>query len=245
MRGDQIQRYGYAAFGLTVASYLIMSIVNLLSNLLTPDYPTLYMVSSDAMDEALRRDGARFEGIVGTIQKPKTTRIPHGNIKFKLKDDGTMGFSFDTASTNLTSSISIFANNVDVWKSQLRIPIERPALMIPSCSEYGYAHQEAKQTFEFLCTSSASAYVAIISIAIIGALSHFQPGHSTHAQRVWTMTWLACSIVFGPSTSTVIDSDDLGGIRKLACISYGAASIGGFVVVGKMIKEYGHCIRLY
>ena len=30
-RGDQIQRHGFAAFGLTVAPYLTMSIINLVS----------------------------------------------------------------------------------------------------------------------------------------------------------------------------------------------------------------------
>ena len=64
--GDQIQRYGYAAFGLTVAPYLLMSIVNLLGTMLTPDYPCLYLVSSEVMDEAARREGARFEGMVAS-----------------------------------------------------------------------------------------------------------------------------------------------------------------------------------
>ena len=43
-RGDQFNQYGYAAFGLTVIPYIVMSIVNLLGNLLTPDFPTLYLV---------------------------------------------------------------------------------------------------------------------------------------------------------------------------------------------------------
>lgn len=65
-RGDQIQRYGFAAFGLTVAPYLTMSIVNLFSALVTPDYPTLYLVRSEIMDEVIAQ-GAKVEGIVGSL----------------------------------------------------------------------------------------------------------------------------------------------------------------------------------
>jgi hypothetical protein len=66
-RGDQIAQYGYAAFGLTVIPYTLMSIVNLVGTLVTPEYPALYMLVSDVMAEASRRPGARFEGAVGSV----------------------------------------------------------------------------------------------------------------------------------------------------------------------------------
>jgi hypothetical protein len=50
--GDQISRYGYAAFGLAVTPYLLMSILNRLAEALTPTYPTYHLVRSDAMTEA-------------------------------------------------------------------------------------------------------------------------------------------------------------------------------------------------
>ncbi|KAH9203370.1 hypothetical protein DL95DRAFT_399397 [Leptodontidium sp. 2 PMI_412] len=65
-RGDQLSRYGYAAFGLTVLPYIVMSIVNLVGNLLTPDYPTLYLVRSPEMEEAEARE-LYFDGIIGTV----------------------------------------------------------------------------------------------------------------------------------------------------------------------------------
>jgi hypothetical protein len=40
-RGDQIDRYGFAAFGLTVAPYALMAIVNLLGSMMVPSYPTM------------------------------------------------------------------------------------------------------------------------------------------------------------------------------------------------------------
>jgi hypothetical protein len=66
-RGDQLNRYGYAAFGFTVIPYVIMSFMNLLGNLLTPDYPTLYLVSSPELEEARSREDARIDGVVGKV----------------------------------------------------------------------------------------------------------------------------------------------------------------------------------
>jgi hypothetical protein len=56
-RGDQIEEYGYAAFGLTVAPYAWMSILNTVANLVTPEYPTLLLVRTPIMDEAEARGG--------------------------------------------------------------------------------------------------------------------------------------------------------------------------------------------
>lgn len=65
-RGDQIESYGYAAFGLTVIPYILMSILNLIGQIVTSEYPALYLVHSEEMDEAKRRDGV-FEGAIGTL----------------------------------------------------------------------------------------------------------------------------------------------------------------------------------
>jgi hypothetical protein len=40
-RGDQIDRYGFAAFGLTVAPYAVMSIINLIGSAIVPSYPAM------------------------------------------------------------------------------------------------------------------------------------------------------------------------------------------------------------
>lgn len=65
-RGAQIDTYGYAAFGLTVVPYAMMSLMNLMSALTTPSYSTLFMVHNEVMDEAIRH-GARFDGVVGRL----------------------------------------------------------------------------------------------------------------------------------------------------------------------------------
>lgn len=65
-RGDQISRYGYASFGLTVIPYLIASVVNLLAGILLPEYPTVFLILSKTSDEAISF-GGRIEGAVGRI----------------------------------------------------------------------------------------------------------------------------------------------------------------------------------
>ena len=73
-RGDQIDLYGYTAFGLTVIPYVVMAIINLLAQLLSNDYPELYMIHSSEMDEATRR-GGHFEGVVGALHHAEDTEV--------------------------------------------------------------------------------------------------------------------------------------------------------------------------
>jgi hypothetical protein len=43
-RGLQVERYGYAAFSLTVTPYLLMSFLNLIATACEPQYPAVYIV---------------------------------------------------------------------------------------------------------------------------------------------------------------------------------------------------------
>lgn len=72
MRGDQFHRYRLSSFALTVIPYFLMSLVNLMGAILTPDYPAVYMVRTEIMTEAERREGACFEGVVGRLGDSET-----------------------------------------------------------------------------------------------------------------------------------------------------------------------------
>ncbi|KAL9008735.1 MAG: hypothetical protein Q9173_006168 [Seirophora scorigena] len=63
-----IERYGFAAYGLTVLPYIV-SIINLIGSLLTSEYEAIFTVHSPIMDEMKGRGGL-CDGVVGTIQKP-------------------------------------------------------------------------------------------------------------------------------------------------------------------------------
>ena len=196
-RGDQTKRYGYAAFGLTVTQYALMSLINLLGNLLCPQYPALYLVRSKEMDEALQDPEAIFEGYVG-----------------ELVDD----------------------------ECQF-IEEKRRQTMINVYRQYGWK----------LALNLLHLVPTAISLAIIGGLTRFEHGQSTHAQRVWTMTWLAVGSYVG-----VLDMGDALVFNRskkkasgwpslwMRCVQFlfAAPAIGGFVVVGQMLSEFGVCTRI-
>jgi hypothetical protein len=81
-QGDQILRYGYASFGLSVAPYALMSVINLLGSLLCPEYPTLYLIESPVMDDARTKHGGVFEGTVKglDVDMKKLQRASHGAV---------------------------------------------------------------------------------------------------------------------------------------------------------------------
>ncbi|KAH7400557.1 hypothetical protein DE146DRAFT_465785 [Phaeosphaeria sp. MPI-PUGE-AT-0046c] len=64
--GHAFKIYGYWAYTLMVVPYLMMSLVNLLGNLATPVYPSIYLVTIPTMEEAQRR-GYVFNGHTGSI----------------------------------------------------------------------------------------------------------------------------------------------------------------------------------
>ena len=107
-RGDQIQRYGFTAFGFTVTPYLVMSIVNLLSTILNPSYSTTYMVQSTMMDEAVQR-GGYFEGMVGRVEDSDAeyhTKNPKATFQFQDNTPHVLQFGEnhrDTATAAISS----------------------------------------------------------------------------------------------------------------------------------------------
>ncbi|GAB1317926.1 hypothetical protein MFIFM68171_08136 [Madurella fahalii] len=90
-RGDQLDRYGFTAFGLTVVPYLVMSIVNFFAHFAVPKYSALYIVQSDILDEATLRQGDKIPRrcVVGRLpsEKPSQER-PQVKIKRETRKDG-------------------------------------------------------------------------------------------------------------------------------------------------------------
>lgn len=110
-----------------------------------------------------------------------------------------------------------------------------------------------------------------IPLAIIGILTGFHPGQSTKPERVWTMIWFVFGVFFGSFAPSVVEDlrellevpvgsmvkfpvgsmvkFPVGSMVKVLspisfALTYGVGTIGGLVMVGKMLKEYGNCIRL-
>ena len=107
-QGSQIERYGFAAFGLTVVPYIVISIINFVGALLTSEYETVFLVHSSIMDEMISRGGI-VDGVVGTIDIPtenghesplskgeKIIELQGESMKFNYHDDELYCRSFET-----------------------------------------------------------------------------------------------------------------------------------------------------
>ena len=255
-RGDQIQRYGYAASGLTVAPYLVMSIVNLLGTILTPDYPCIYLVRSEIMDEASRRKGAKFEGMVATLKSEPVTVRKH--VEFCIDEDKRIfvrGPSDSTSQRGLRDADDVVSIEI-VHPDQVEL---RGILIANSIRKFYNVWHPTVWITEGLDVSDdhlprllsnlidlwANIFVGSIPIAINGGLSHFGIGHSTIAQRAWTMTWLAFGLYFGlyVSVGGLLFGDSIMNVPLTMTMCF-VPAIGGFVVVAQMLMSYGRCIEV-
>ena len=235
-RGDQIQHYGYAAFGLTVLPYICMSIINLASTILTPDYPMLYLVESEVMDEAKKRQGAKFEGVVGRILTTGASDEFSKTVKFDFNGDSTKMVALvrksdgDFTEFDKEAEMGVGKIRTNPWARNVvyHIPSCRPFRMISQSSELPPTRPRQTRV-------AKTAYaLALIPLVVNGILSHFSPRQSTFAQRAWTMTWLALGTV----------SSRVNQVPLLIVLVYSVPAIGGFVVVSQMIMQYGTCERL-
>lgn len=272
-KGDQIDRFGYAAFGLTVTPYLIMSFINLLSSLLTPDYSHVYLVTSEIMKEA-ENHGGQFHGCVGTLEEATLGSFAaefveetpgehplhhtHSNLEeTNSSNDGVlfmMGISdhdktamrnrFDSRHNSLYSFSCPFAHKPEFKRRRSAAPWH---IRVPS----GWMPPTSPQKTSSLLYGSF--IIGSLSIAVVGGLSGFHHGDkSTQAQRAWTMAWLATGIFIGP-TSYFIQPDPLNFLfwswayvfQRLSMLVYAVPAIGGFVTVSQMIWDYGDYKRLY
>ena len=212
-KGDQIERYGFAAFGLTVIPYLIMTLVNLIGNVITPEYPKVYLVHSAIMDEAMQCSGARFEGIVGTIESPTdsldallggsedspegaakphvtldqiTKRTTTHSLKAVFEKDN-VGRMLLLRGDNCPAEEVVFDTGDKIHNFKGTNP---PTIEIAAGPDY-----VAKRTNQGPKALDWGAFfVGCLAILIVGIMTHFKPGGSTLVQQGSTMMWIASGI---------------------------------------------------
>jgi hypothetical protein len=315
----QLEQYGYVAYGFTVVPYAVMTLVNLLANLVTPDYPTLYMIRTAAMDEA-ERLGGKFIGVVASVYEPALAvddagqNLGHENDTINAHDAEVAGqFEMTTLAANANPgqnanvdpthgterptsvdiSIGDTEQEVDVACSSnsgqsTKIGPSNETESPPSVkSSIGSTEQAQDAADEILpngrfageiqttcyedalivCSGLAFTGALATPYAIMGAFTHFNPGHSTTAQRTWIMLWIVLGQVCGYTAPIVVntesresfypDKHDAREHRSNCCtwgmnrinsglgwyfvLFYAAPAIGGFVVVGQMIAASGTC----
>jgi hypothetical protein len=103
---------------------------------------------------------------------------------------------------------------------------------------------------------NASVVVGLLFIAItfmmpyivIGVLTRFKPQSSTAFQRGFMMAWLVVGQVSGILCYFFKEEKskwhERGRLFAIFVVLFGAPAIGGFVMVGLMMKESGYCVDL-
>ena len=237
--------------------------------MLPPDYPCLYLV---IMDEAARREGAKFEGRVATLRSdPRKVwhyveftideygkifiRSPRESISQRGLHDAT-----DVVQLEIYSLYAILPRSLREWhrarqreRRRAAYPDSRSYVVVSESPGFG-DDLPLRMTLDRI-TYFAGLIIGLSPIAINGGLSHFNAGHSTIAQRVWTMTWLAFGCYIGIITDLTANgllafnfgaiTRILGSLNELLVSAiYSAPAIGGFVVVAQMLMSYGRCVEI-
>ncbi|KAJ7854023.1 hypothetical protein B0H13DRAFT_2358674 [Mycena leptocephala] len=293
--GGQVQRYGYAAFGLTVLPYTTMTMVNLVANMLTPDYTTLYVVGSEILTEAGQRldAGPVFHGLVGNLVSVNgTPPIDNGYQwgidtpdpceelwgKFHVATNGGIDITWaksksqphtvpgtDGATSNPPDTELARLDGGDVSESVTKpppldvstiqtlsqLPDSHISLQVPACAPF--ARSENTLPPSSILVINVTLVINAVIVLLLGYLSEwFNPGASTRAQRGWTMSWLAVGSLMGFYSAFSKGRPDAfhlflpnrGFVNGAIICTYCVPAVGGLVVVGQMIHEYGSCIKI-
>ena len=237
-----------------------MSGLNLIANLVTPHYPTMYLVRSEVMEEAERRAGYRFDYVVGEIVDESGTDDDGrsgSEIAGTFKDDDevlyvtpeTDHWRLSTAERHQKIKISDGSTNQTVQPVQ--------TIYVPSCPKFlrtDNTGHKAPSMLSSLCEISLVTLIFGVEILIALALSNFSGQHSTLAQRFWVVAWVTAGYCFGVMTYfwsfyKVTDKLEQGDVfRWLRVFVYivigviiSSLGLAGFIVVSQMLIAYGIC----
>jgi len=297
-RGDQIAVYGYAAFGLTVIPYIMMSVLNLVAQIVSDDYPMLYMIRTPEMDEAIGRGGI-FHGAVAKLEPwaggidddPRMVLMDSNSGPWRVQEIGTTVATFQNQ--NVASPQHL--QRIQVYRQKTSA---RRDVYIPNCTKFRRQGQVGNSIIDtrywrpdhllgrripedkfYLHSFFWPLGLSLVSFVLLGGLSQFHKGtSSTIMERGFTMSWLIAGMLFGFLFKTLIRAWQGLGISLLVAenklplsgnlwrtilrsilwilanlivIAFGLVllvfcvpAIGGFVMVGKMILEYGSCTRV-
>ncbi|KAI3556926.1 hypothetical protein CABS01_09867 [Colletotrichum abscissum] len=221
-QGDQLQRYGYAAFGVTVAPYAFMSLVNLIALLVTPEYNCIYLVHTPDLDKA-KRLGGRFSGMVASVDLD--------SIKEPLR----------TFWPSQAAHASYFAVTT--------VLLLMPAILVAGVTGFSPGHSTIYQQVWIL----SWLIFGIVMGPVIRMLTVF-PSEIHGVYKIRANDAIAYALDRATFMQRAIDWLVAKYFRIIETSFYlyviiGAAicftpAIGGMVVVGQMLQEFGVCRRL-
>ena len=247
-RGDQIEKYGYAAYGLSVYPYALMSLANLIKLAICGRYPFLYVLRTATLVEAEKK-GRVFEGAVGNlgVNHGKSDEVvndsQHDPEVNRGKSDEVINDSQHDSEVNREKSGEVVN---DSQHDELIAAFSEPPywfLSLPSFRPLG--DYRGRKWIVPVIGSLIFVIAAVSHPVFVQLVSGFNRGQSTRAQRAWMLGWL---ITNGVSALVNLVSPEIssGKYRKVKSIlaprgglfvySAYVFAIGGFVNVGGMLR---------
>jgi hypothetical protein len=260
-----------------------MSVVNLVGNLVTPAFDSLYIVHSPILDEAITVHHARIDGVVGNLVVKNNNHLAR-----VLVEDVVLNRAITSATPRKsgkaaarqtkehdmdTSRVTPFpAHGIAQYCVFFSCPVLERTVSIPRTTVLsepprttlgGYFNRKNRaeiniSPYSYLFFTATSLLLGSLSMLPVGLLSRFRRNKSTHEQRVWTLSWMVFGFVIGTFAgwwTSVLEFRSrknegfhnwvkFFGKMAFACV-FAAPGLGGFIVVGKMLREYGNCVSLY
>ncbi|EED81178.1 predicted protein [Postia placenta Mad-698-R] len=203
--GDQRDRYGYAAYGLSVFPYALMSLANAICCALIGEYSSRHVLRTHILQEAERRTDAFFDGAIGRPD-PFPGIIPAEGFEKKhlsMKQDGERKLLIMRSLTGMEEQTFILdeQNTQNSSDTSFRVDLT----ISPLLDGIGPTPDPALSRDTFL-PASQQEYAAILvcllltmglPYAVIYGLTRFHDGRSTITERVMMMLWLAANQLSG------------------------------------------------
>ncbi|KAG0126994.1 hypothetical protein HOY82DRAFT_568935 [Tuber indicum] len=253
---DQVNLYGYAAFGFSVIPYTIMSFLNAIANSIEADYDTLFMVESEVMVEAYRRTNEEFIGAVAVL----TPDYDKEGVDLQFRRSREHGWSaheLDDNGREVGRSWRVTFQEEEIenkdFSTPARINDNAARIMVPAEGQYRRKKKLVKfsQKFYNLSVFIIVFISLIIPYIVLGSVSHFKAADSTARQRTFMMGWLVVGQVIG--VVDLIESTGGGkkrwwdllenSIKIVIVIAGFAFAVGGFIEAGRMMRAFGFCFR--
>ncbi|EED80735.1 predicted protein [Postia placenta Mad-698-R] len=255
--GNQVERFGYAAYGLSVFPYALMSAVNVICSAIVGDFTSGYMLRTPILQEAERR-GAVFDGSIGRV------RSLYAEPGYKGKSGFTaVGMSIKPENPAVVNSRKILVVRDGEKKKEFLFDPERyntdidtSFFDISSITHDGQHDENEVKPYKkrhwlrYFAIALAFLITMLAPYAVIYFFSGFRKGQSTTAQRRWMMSWLVADQVSAAGTFVFWWIwQKHGNIIPIAVHYAGVAgllvpAIGGLVTVGAMFLEdnqFGPC----
>jgi hypothetical protein len=240
-RGNQINYYGYAAFGLSVFPYAIMSAANFLCAAWVGQYPCVYALTSPAMHEATERGGS-FIGAI-PVQWSRNKSQPSTTPRSSTASEPSSAMMRPNPEAGKSTSSSGSGDSIEAREptsgASGEVRAGSVATSVPSPEESGSL--SAKWSLAIILLS----WLVVLAgqCGFLYGFSRFRKGQSTFAQRAWMMAWVCANqLAFFPFACISTLWPEYLNVKRNRLILFvamsplGVAAVGGLVQVGLMMR---------